>query len=179
MFEVTTGAVPAEAVTPTLPETVLFRVTEATPFVVVAVAVERLPLPLTIVNATTVPFAIVPFTRSAGETVAVIVTGVTLLATPETGFAASAMEPGLLGLVKLMMALLVAGAAVAVTVTLPSAELFSVTDALPLASVNPEQDRRSEPMPRVNVIVWPYGLRLPLSGFKVAASVTCRPWARS
>ena len=75
VLELTAG-VPAEALTDTLPTTVLLSVTEATPLKVFAVADDRVPLPLMMENVTGVLLAMAPFTVSTGVRVAVRVTGV-------------------------------------------------------------------------------------------------------
>jgi hypothetical protein len=148
VFDVTGGEVPAEAVTETVPTTALLRITVALPLTVVALAAESVPLPLWIEKLTGVPLGTVPLTVSTGTTVAFKETGPLLLIEPVVGIAARPIEPGLLGLLNEVVTLPVAGAAVAVTVTLPSTVLLSVTEALPLALVSELTDD-SVPVPEV------------------------------
>jgi hypothetical protein len=104
-----------------------------------------------------------------------MVTGPLLLVEPVDGLDVSTMAAGLLGLLKEIDALFVAGEAVAVTVTLPSKVLFSVTDALPLAFVTELADD-SVPVPEVMAkeTIVPAGTGPPANLCTLAVTVTGR-----
>src|SRR6185369_10030664 len=103
VLEATTG-VPAVALTLMFPASVLLRVTDATPPLVVAVADDRdPPLPPVMVNVTVVPSAIVPLAMFCGIRVAMRVTGPRLLVMPVALFATRSMDPSLLGSVKVIV----------------------------------------------------------------------------
>lgn len=181
VLEVTTGELPAVALTLMLPTTELLRVTDATPPDVMAVADESVPsVPVRMVNVTVVPSAIVPLALFCGVRVAVRVTAPRLLITPEIRFVTRLMDAGLLGSVKtigwLPVVVPVAEEVVAVMVTLPSTVLVNVVDALPFASVTAVDDERV-PVPDViaKETVVPAGTGPPPKLTTLAVMVTVLP----